>query len=80
MPKLFRKIPVRVKLANSKFPEAGKNLRILEVEKVEMLGEIQKPHLLAMFIILVYMRGQGSCPEGCWPEQLGHPEVHWRTA
>ena len=80
MPKLFRKIPVRVKLANSKFPEAGKNLRILEVEKVEMLGEIQKPHLLAMFIILVYMRGLGSCPEGCWPEQLGHPEVHWRTA
>ena len=60
MPKLFRKIPVRVKLANSKFPEAGKNLRILEVEKVEMLGEIQKPHLLAMFIILVYMRGQGT--------------------
>ena len=60
MPKLFRKIPVRVKLANSKFPEAGKNLRILEVEKVEMLGEIQKPHLLAMFIILVYMRGQGA--------------------
>ena len=51
MPKLFRKIPVRVKLA--KFPEAGKNLRILE-------GEIQKPHLLAMFIILVYMRGQGA--------------------
>ena len=79
MPKLFRKIPVRVKLANSKFPEAGKNLRILEVERVEMLGEIQKPHLLAMFIILVYMR-PGSCPEGCWPEQLGHPEVHWRTA
>ena len=60
MPKLFRKIPVRVKLANSKFPEAGKNLRILEVEKVEMLGEVQKPHLLAMFIILVYMRGQGA--------------------
>ena len=60
MPKLFRKIPVRVKLANSKFPEAGKNLRILEVEKVEMLGEIQKPHLLAMFIILVYMRGEGA--------------------
>ena len=60
MPKLFRKIPVRVKLANSKFPEAGKNLRILEVEKVEMLGEIQKPRLLAMFIILVYMRGQGA--------------------
>ena len=60
MPKLFRKIPVRVKLANSKFPEAGKNLRILEVEKVEMLGEIQKLHLLAMFIILVYMRGQGA--------------------
>ena len=25
-----------------------------------MLGEIQKPHLLAMFIILVYMRGQGA--------------------
>ena len=33
MPKLGKKIPVRVKLTNSKFPESGKGLRILEVEK-----------------------------------------------
>ena len=60
MPKLGKKIPVRVKLTNSKFPESGKNLRILEVEKMEPLPELEQAHLLAMFAILIYMKGQGA--------------------
>ena len=49
----FQENPRAGEAGQLKVSEAGKNLRILEVEKVEMLGEIQKPHLLAMFIILV---------------------------
>ena len=40
-----------------------------------MLGETQKPHLLAMFIILVYMRGQGAALKDVGQSNWGHPEV-----
>ena len=59
MPKLHRKIPVRVNISHAKNPGPGENLYVLEVERMEPLPHLGPAHFLAMFIILLYMKGQG---------------------
>ena len=58
MPKLHKRIPLRLVLEKSRFTPA-ENLCALEVERCKALPALLPEHLLCMITILVFMRAQG---------------------
>ena len=58
MPKLHKRIPLRLVLEKSGFTPA-ENLCALEVERCKALPALLPEHLLCMITILVFMRAQG---------------------
>ena len=59
MPKLHKRIPLKLVLEKGRFTPPGENLVALEVERCKALPALLPEHLLCMITILVFMRAQG---------------------
>ena len=59
MPKLHKRIPLRLVLEKGRFTPPAENLCALEVERCKALPALLPEHLLCVITILVFMRAQG---------------------
>ena len=74
MPKLHKRIPLKLVLEKGRFTPPGENLVALEVERCKALPALLPEHLLCMITILVFMRAQGIVLKDTGVQQLG-PEI-----